>query len=92
SENVITKCGLAFEIENYCTATENIILGATALGYETVWTDGMTRSPQVNEKVREILSIPSEKTIRAILPIGVPKEQGTQAPKDGIEKMVTFID
>lgn len=92
TENVVTKCGLAFEIENYSAAIENVLLAVTALGYATVWTDGMSRSPQVNDKVREILNIPNNKVIRAILPVGVPKEEGEQAPKEGIDKMVTFVD
>lgn len=82
--------GVNFEIENYSAATENILLAVTALGYATVWTDGIIRYPENNSKVREILNVPANKTIRAVLPIGKPANPGPVHSKVSIGEAVTF--
>ncbi|QZY56054.1 nitroreductase family protein [Crassaminicella profunda] len=88
SEEVITEKGGSYEIENYIAATENLMLAITALGYSTVWTDGITRIPAINNGVREILNVPKKFKIRAILPVGRELEKTFQKPKPFYEQRV----
>jgi nitroreductase len=82
--------GMNFEVENYSAASENILLAVTALGYATVWTDGILRLPRINNGVRRLLNIPALNTIRAVMPIGKPKDPLKPQPKEKIEDVVTF--
>lgn len=90
TENFARSYGVNFEIENYSASAENLLLAITALGYATIWTDGVLRSPQVNDGVRKVLNIPSEKTIRTVLPVGVPKKPEKPQVKERIEDVVIF--
>lgn len=90
TEHVVTPCGLAFEIEDYSAATENILLAATALGYASVWMDGMTKADEANVQIRKILNVPDGKTVRTILPLGVPSQTGTQKERKSFEERCTY--
>lgn len=79
-----------FEVENYCASAENIQLAATALGYATVWTDGILRTPKMNDGVRRVLNIPQKYTIRAVMPIGVPENPKGPLEKSSIDELVVF--
>ncbi|MGD1823113.1 MAG: nitroreductase family protein [Pleomorphochaeta sp.] len=90
SEDKSEKTNFNFEVENYSAACENILLAVTALGYATVWTDGILRNKELNDGVRQILNIPSGKTIKAVLPIGKPLTEGPYKEKSKIEEVVVF--
>lgn len=81
-----------FEIENYSAAAQNVLLAVTALGYATVWTDGVLRNKEINDGIRNILNIPSHKHIRALLPIGQAVSPNTPSQKDNISDLVTFYE
>jgi len=70
-----------FALEDCSAATENILLAVTALGYATVWIDGMLRMNDVAEKIGEILDIPADRQVQIILPVGVPAEDCEQKEK-----------
>lgn len=82
--------GLSFEIQDYASVTEHICLAATALGYATVWTDGDTGLDGRNKQVAQLLHIPEEKTVRAVLPIGIAKTPGAPAEKKSIDELVYY--
>lgn len=82
--------GFCFEIEDYASATETLCLAITALGYATVWMDGDTKTDGNNDQIKEILNIPSHKTVRTILPIGVPAEDVKQNTRKAFEERVTY--
>ncbi|MCI8477974.1 MAG: nitroreductase [Oscillospiraceae bacterium] len=90
SEYLITPSGQPFEIEDYAAATENMLLAATALGYATVWMDGMTKADKVNTEIRRILNVPEGKTVRTILPLGVPAETGAPKPRKAFDERVHY--
>jgi nitroreductase len=50
-------------------ATEHMVLAATALGYGSCWIGAFNE-----EKVKQLLKIPDDVDLVAILPIGVPAE------------------
>lgn len=90
SELLVTPCGLPFEIEDYAAAVENMLLAATALGYASVWMDGMTKADQVNAEIRKILNVPEGKTVRTILPLGVPAAVGAQKERKPFEERASY--
>lgn len=90
SEHVITPCGLPFEVEDYAAAVENMLLAAAALGYASVWMDGMTKADAANTAIRAILNVPEGKTVRTILPLGVPAEVGAQKERKPFEERCTY--
>jgi len=63
-----------FGIEDYAAAVENMLLAITALGYASVWFDGVLRSNDRARFVGDILGVPPQKEVRVLLPIGVPAE------------------
>jgi nitroreductase len=70
-----------FGVEDYAAAVENMLLAVTALGYASVWLDGMLRREGRAAKVGALLGVPAAREVRVILPIGVPVEAGVQRPK-----------
>ena len=79
-----------FETENYAAAVENILLAIVACGYAGVWMDGMTRTDGTEEKIAELLNIPSEKAVRTIIPFGVPEKKIAQMNKKSLEESVVW--
>lgn len=90
TEHVVAPCGMAFEIEDYAAAVENMHLAATALGYATVWMDGMTKAPVANAAIGKLLHVPEGKTVRTILPIGTPTEVGQPKPRKPFEARASY--
>ncbi|MBC7327417.1 nitroreductase family protein [bacterium] len=72
-------------VEDASAAVENILLAATALGYGSCWIEG-TLIPR-EEEVKELLNIPKEKRLFALIPIGIPLTSGEQAPKRPLEEI-----
>ena len=87
---ITAPCGMCFEVEDYAAAVENMLLAATALGYASVWMDGMTKADQANREIRAILNVPEGKTVRTILPLGVPVEMGSQNSRKSFEERCTY--
>lgn len=90
SEHIEAYKGVAFELQDYAAAMENLLLAVTALGYATVWTDGITAEGDIPRRVAELLNVPEGKTVQAIMPIGVPEKEGTQANKKPFEERVHY--
>jgi nitroreductase len=57
-------------IEDGSAAIENILIAATALGYGSCWLEGWTLPRE--EEFKSLLSIPQEKRLLTLIPIGVP--------------------
>lgn len=70
-----------FELEDCSAAVENMLLAITALGYASVWTDGVLRLDGKGEKIGEILGVPADRRVQVILPVGVPAEACSQREK-----------
>lgn len=82
--------GLSFEVEDCAAAVENMLLAITALGYASVWIDGWLRVDGRAVTIAKMLNIPETKTIRIILPIGVPEKQHKQPEKKPLEQRAFF--
>jgi nitroreductase len=81
---------ISFAVEDCSAAAENMLLAITALGYASVWLDGVLRFHRVAERVGDLLGVPREKTIRILLPLGVPAQPGQQKEKLAFEQRAWF--
>jgi nitroreductase len=69
---------MSFAEEDCGAAVENLLLAITALGYATVWLDGALKVEDRATRVGQLLGVPPEKTVAVALPLGIPKQPGTQ--------------
>jgi nitroreductase len=81
---------VSYHLEDCAAATENILLAVTALGYATVWLDGVLRFGNVGGRLNSLLEIPTRKTIQVVLPLGVAVAQGKRVGKLPFEKRAWF--
>ena len=82
--------GLSFDREDCAASVENMLLAIAALGYASVWLDGILRVNNAAERVGQLLGVPAGETVRVLLPIGVPAEPGVQKEKLPFEKRAWF--
>lgn len=63
------KC---FATQDYAAAIENMLLAATALGYQSCWYEGhITDEDQIGAQMAKILDVPDEYELVCFLPIGI---------------------
>ena len=81
--------GMSFNIEDCAAAVENMLLAITALGYASVWLDGVLRG-ETGVKVGQLLGVPDTKRVQILLPVGVPVEKGTQRERKPFDERAWF--
>ena len=81
---------LYFGIEDYSAAAENMLLAVTAMGYASVWIDGVLRRENRALRVAEILAAPNSQEVRIVLPVGRPTEELVDHPKKPFEERAWF--
>jgi nitroreductase len=72
---------LSFAAEDCAASVENMLLAIQALGYATVWLDGVLRADNRAARIGRLLGVPQDRSVRIILPIGVPATPGIQRDK-----------
>ena len=82
--------GLDFELEDYSAAVENFLLAATAMGYASLWLDGETRLGGCDAAIAKLLNLPADVQVRTLLPLGIPKTGGKQAPRKNFNERVEW--
>jgi nitroreductase len=80
----------SFAIEDCAAAVENMLLAITALGYATVWLDGVLRREGVASRIARLLHVPLGRTVRVVLPLGVAAQPGVQKEKLPFERRAWF--
>jgi len=80
----------SFHAEDCAAAVENMLLAITALGYATVWLDGVLRLESVAERLAELLAVPKDRIVRIALPLGVPVEACQQKEKLPFDQRASF--
>jgi nitroreductase len=80
----------SFAAEDCAAAVENMLLAITALGYATVWLDGVLRYGNKSQRIGQLLRVPQGKQVRIILPLGVPADRQTQPEKLPFEQRAWF--
>jgi nitroreductase len=81
---------LSFAVEDCAAAVENMLLAITALGYASVWLDGVLRVNDHSRKIGRILGVPETREVRILLPVGRPSEAMTLKEKLPFEKRAWF--
>jgi len=81
---------MSFGVEDCAAAAENIWLAITALGYASVWLDGVLRVEGRAEKIGALLGVPAGQSVRILMPVGVPTEPGTPRDRLPFEKRAFF--
>ncbi len=81
---------VSFEPQDYGAAVENMLLMVTALGYATVWLDGVLRHGVIAGKIADLINLRDREhmTVSVILPIGVPEETVTQNERLPLDQRV----
>jgi nitroreductase len=82
--------GFSFAAEDCAAAVENMLLAIAALGYATVWLDGVLRLEGKAAQVGALLGVPAGLSVRILLPIGVPAEPCAQKEKLPFERRAWF--
>jgi nitroreductase len=81
---------VAFPAEDCAAAVENMLLAITALGYASVWLDGVLRVNDVAARIGKLLGVPKTLQVRILLPIGVAAEPGTQRERLPLDQRAWF--
>lgn len=83
---------MGFDVQDYSAAVENMLLAITAMGYASVWLDGVLHVTGADEKIAALLHLPRDQhlTVSVILPVGVPEEEGTQGERLPFEERAFF--
>ncbi len=81
---------VSFAVEDCAAAVENMLLAITALGYATVWLDGVLRAEDRAGRIGRLLDVPPEKTVRVLLPLGVPAQPGQQRERRPFDHRACF--
>lgn len=81
---------MTFCVEDCAASVGNMLLAVTALGYATVWLDGVLRVDGVAARLAELLHVPKGFEVRIVLPLGVPANQEAQKERLPFEKRAYF--
>jgi nitroreductase len=66
-------------VEDGSAAVQNLLLAAHALGYGACWLEGYTIPHE--DAFKALLSVPAERRLFTLVPVGVPAEQPTREKK-----------
>lgn len=81
---------VSFYKEDCAAAVENMLLAITALGFASVWLDGVLRRDSKAERIAEILNVPVNKRVQILLPIGVPAQEIIRTSRHSFERRASF--
>jgi nitroreductase len=81
---------LSFPVEDCAAAVENMLLAITALGYASVWLDGVLRAGDRAPQIAQLLGVPAGKMVRIVLPLGVAAEPGQQRERLPFDQRAWF--
>jgi nitroreductase len=72
--------------EDAAAAIENMLLATVALGYASLWVEGYVLQNEAYGK--EVLGVPADKRLLAVLPIGKPAQPVAQAQKKPLKDIL----
>jgi len=81
---------MSFAVEDCAAAVENMLLAITALGYASVWLDGVLRREGIARRIADLLAVPPQRQLRILLPLGIAAEPGTQKEKLAFDQRAWF--
>ncbi len=80
----------SFPKEDCAAAVENMFLALTALGYASVWLDGVLRVDDVASRIAKLLGVPAGLNVQVLLPLGVAAKPGKQMERLPFERRAWF--
>lgn len=83
---VMDESASVFWKEDASAAIENMLLAIVALDYASLWVEGRMLAQEAHGK--EVLGVPADKRLLAVLPIGRPSETPAQAPKKPLSEIL----
>ncbi len=72
--------------EDASAAIENMLLAIEALGYVSLWVEGYVLKHE--KMAKDVLSVPDDRRLLAILPVGKPVADPRQAGKKSLSELV----
>ena len=72
--------------EDASAAIENMLLAIEALGYASLWVEGYVLNHE--KMAKDVLGVPDDKRLLAILPVGKPVTDPRQAGKKSLSELV----
>lgn len=79
-----------FEKEDYSACVENMLLGATALGYAALWLDYPWFDAERQRRAKEALGAPENYHLWVTMPIGKPDGPGSRREKMPPEERIFY--
>ena len=73
-------------LQDTAAAVEHILLAAAAMGYGTCWIGAFSE-----EGIAKVLGLPDTLRPVAIIPVGVPAEEGRVRPRRPLEEVVRYV-
>jgi nitroreductase len=83
---VVDEAATEYWKEDAAAAIENMLLAAVALGYGSLWVEGYMLAYE--EYGKELLGVPGDKRLLALLPIGEPSREPRQGSKYPLSQLV----
>ena len=80
----------SFAVEDCAASVENMLLAVAALGYATVWLDGVLRRDNIAQRIGQLLGVPPGLKLRILLPLGIAAERGKQKEKLPFDRRAWF--
>lgn len=68
-----------YYLQDAAASVENMLLATVALGYASCWVEGQVRPS--HQEIRQILGVPDDVNVSAILPIGKPAQTPNRPTK-----------
>lgn len=82
------KC---FAVQDYAAAIENMLLAMVSLGYQSCWYEGhITDDDRICDRMAEILGVPPEYDLVALLPVGKAAQQPKAPAKKAFSERAWF--
>lgn len=80
-----------FAVQDYSAAIENMLLAIVELGYQSCWYEGhITDEDKINEKMADILGVPSDYEIVCFLPVGIAESEPVLPKKKDFTERAWF--
>lgn len=91
AQDIPSYHGASYSVQDYAAAIENILLETVELGYQSCWVEGYVKDDDgFDKKIAEILNIPSEYRVVAMLPIGKAQAELSHVEKKPFSQRVFF--
>ena len=91
TRKIIAYKDRTFYIQDYSAAIQNMLLAIHALGYASCWIEGnITDVDRIGDKMADILGVPEDYELVAVLPVGTPAEEAIRVTKKSFAERAWF--